>query len=159
MAISVGIVGALSAFYHDSLDIYNQEHRELAAFRLIAKMPTIAAWSYKNEMGHPLNYPSNKLDYCSNFLYMMFALRTDEYEVDPVVADALDKLLILHADHEQNCSAATVRVIGSSQASLYASIAGGIAPNHVEAKQGYIGNRHGHHSSIGRCRQVDRCRR
>ena len=89
-------------------------------------MPTFAAWAYKNEVGHPVNYPDNSLDYCGNFLKMMFALPADSYEVDPVIANALDKLLILHADHEQNCSTSTVRVVGSSQASLYASISAGI---------------------------------
>jgi len=127
MGVLSSLICSLTAFYPESLDPnVDGEGVDLTIIRLLAKMPTIAAWSYKNEMGHPLNYPKNSLDYCSNFLYMMFALRTEEYEVDPIVAEALDKLLILHADHEQNCSAATVRVIGSSHASLYASIAGGI---------------------------------
>jgi len=105
-------------------------------------MPTFAAWAYKNEVGHPVNYPDNNLDYCSNFLKMMFALPAAEYEVDPVVANALDKLLILHADHEQNCSTSTVRIVGSSQASLYASISAGInalwGPLHGGANQAVI---------------------
>lgn len=127
MGVLSSLICSLTAFYPESLDPnVDGEGVDLTIIRLLAKMPTIAAWSYKNEMGHPLNYPKNRLDYCSNFLYMMFGLRTDEYQVDPIVAEALDKLLILHADHEQNCSAATVRVIGSSHASLYASIAGGI---------------------------------
>ncbi len=127
MGVLSALVASLTAFYPQSIDPHNSpEGVNLTITRLLAKLPTIAAWSYKNEMGHPLNYPNNKLGYSANFLYMMFALRTYDYEVDPVVADALDKLLILHADHEQNCSAATVRVVGSSQASLYVSIAAGI---------------------------------
>jgi citrate synthase len=98
----------------------------MSIIRIIAKMPTFAAWSYKNQMGHPVQYPDNSLDYCSNFLKMMFGLPTENYNVDPVVTRALDKLLILHADHEQNCSASTVRIVGSSQASLYASLSAGI---------------------------------
>jgi len=127
MGVLSSLVTSLTAFYPESLDpIVNSEAVDLTITRLLAKLPTLAAWAYKNEMGHPLNYPNNKLDYCSNFLYMMFALRPEEYEVNPVVANALNKLLILHADHEQNCSAATVRVVGSSMASLYASISAGI---------------------------------
>ncbi len=127
MGVLSSLVCTLTAFYPESLDPnVSPEAVDLTITRLLAKIPTIAAWSYKNEMGHPLNYPDNTLDYCSNFLYMMFALPTEKYDVDPVVADALNKLLILHADHEQNCSAATVRVVGSSQASLYASISAGI---------------------------------
>jgi citrate synthase len=114
----------------------------LTIIRLLAKMPTIAAWSYKNEMGHPLNYPNNALDYCANFLYMMFAYPTEKYEPDPVVVDALNKLLILHADHEQNCSTSTVRIVGSSQASLYSAVAAGInalwGPLHGGANQEVI---------------------
>ncbi len=127
MGVLSSLVTSLTAFYPESLDpLVNSEAVDLTITRLLAKLPTMAAWSYKNEMGHPLNYPNNKLDYCSNFLYMMFSLRPEEYEVNPVVARALNKLLILHADHEQNCSAATVRIVGSSMASLYASISGGI---------------------------------
>merc|ERR1712054_570662 len=121
------LVTSLTAFYPESLDpTTSPEGVDLTIERLLAKLPTIAAWSYKNEMGHPVNYPNNQLDYVSNFLYMMFGFRTENYEVNPVVRDALNKLLILHADHEQNCSAATVRVVGSSQASLYASVSAGI---------------------------------
>ncbi len=105
-------------------------------------MPTFAAWAYKNEVGHPVNYPDNSLDYCSNFLKMMFALPAEKYEVDPIVATALDKLLILHADHEQNCSTSTVRMVGSSQASIYASVSAGInalwGPLHGGANQSVI---------------------
>jgi citrate synthase len=105
-------------------------------------MPTFAAWSYKKKMGQPVNYPNNNLDYCSNFLHMMFALPTMQYDINPVVTKALDKLLILHADHEQNCSASTVRIVGSSQASLYASISAGInalwGPLHGGANQAVI---------------------
>jgi citrate synthase len=108
----------------------------------MAKISTIAAWSYKNSVGHPANYPNNKLDYVSNFLHMMFAFPTEDYEVNPVVVDALNKLLILHADHEQNCSTSTVRLVGSSQASLYTSVAAGIGalwgPLHGGANQAVI---------------------
>jgi citrate synthase len=108
----------------------------------LAKMPTFAAWAYKNEVRHPVNYPDNKLDYCSRFLKMMFALPAENYEVDPVVASALDKLLILHADHEQNCSTSTVRIVGSSKASIYSSISAGInalwGPLHGGANQEVI---------------------
>jgi citrate synthase len=109
---------------------------------MLAKMPTLAAWSYKNEIGHPVTYPDNAMEYCPNFLKMMFSVPTEEYEVNPVVADALDKLLILHADHEQNCSTSTVRIVGSSQASLYASISAGVnalwGPLHGGANQAVI---------------------
>lgn len=121
------MVCSLTAFYPESLDPnVSPEGVNLTITRLLAKIPTIAAWSYKNETGHPLNYPDNTLDYCSNFLQMMFSLPTEKYEVDPVVSKALNQLLILHADHEQNCSTSTVRVVGSSQASLYAAISAGM---------------------------------
>jgi citrate synthase len=110
--------------------------------RSLAKMPTFAAWAYKNAVGHPVNYPDNSHDYCSRFLKMMFALPAEQYEVDPVVAQALDKLLILHADHEQNCSTSTVRIVGSSKASIYSSISAGInalwGPLHGGANQEVI---------------------
>ena len=110
--------------------------------RLLAKMPTFAAWAYKNKMGHPVNYPDNSLDYCGNFMKMMFSLPSEKYEIDPVISKALDKLLILHADHEQNCSTSTVRIVGSSQASIYASISAGInalwGPLHGGANQSVI---------------------
>ncbi len=127
MGVMSSLVSSLAAFYPESLDPnINSKVIDLNIIRLIAKMPTLAAWSYKNEMGHPVNYPDNSLGYAANFLKMMFSLPTEEYEVNAVAANALDKLLILHADHEQNCSAATVRVVGSSEATLYASIAAGI---------------------------------
>ncbi len=127
MGVLSSLVTALTAFYPESLDPNRSgDEVNLSIIRILAKMPTFAAWAYKNEVGHPVNYPDNRLDYCSNFLKMMFALPAEEYEVDPVVANALDKLLILHADHEQNCSTSTVRIVGSSQASLYASISAGI---------------------------------
>ncbi|MDQ8037895.1 MAG: citrate synthase [Pedobacter sp.] len=127
MAVMCGVVGALSAFYHDNLDINNAEHRRIAAIRLIAKMPTIAAMSYKYNAGQPFVYPDNKLDYASNFLRMMFAVPCEEYVVNPVVAKAMDRIFILHADHEQNASTSTVRLTGSTGANPYACIAAGIA--------------------------------
>ena len=127
MAIMVGVVGSLSAFYHDSTDIRNPRHREIAAHRMIAKMPTIAAASYKHSIGTPFVYPKNTLSYTGNFLRMMFALPTEEYQVDPVAEKALDLIFILHADHEQNASTSTVRLAGSSAANPFACIASGIA--------------------------------
>lgn len=127
MAIMVGVVGALSAFYHDSLDIHDPEQRHLASMRLIAKMPTIAAMAYKYTCGQPFVYPSNKLSYTENFLNMMFSVPADDYEPNPIFAAALDKIFILHADHEQNASTSTVRLAGSSQANPFACIAAGIA--------------------------------
>ena len=143
MGVLSSLVTALTAFYPESLDPNRSgDAVNLSIIRILAKMPTFAAWAYKNEVGHPVNYPDNNLDYCSNFLKMMFALPAAEYEVDPVVANALDKLLILHADHEQNCSTSTVRIVGSSQASLYASISAGInalwGPLHGGANQAVI---------------------
>jgi citrate synthase len=124
------------------MDHQTPEQEHLSIVRLLAKMPTIAAWAYKNQMKHPVNYPKNSLDYCSNFLYMMFALPVEEYQVNPVVVDALNKLLILHADHEQNCSTSTVRLVGSSRASLYSSVSAGInalwGPLHGGANQEVI---------------------
>jgi citrate synthase len=127
MAVMVGVVGALSAFYHDSLDINNPEHREISAFRLIAKLPTIVAMAYKYNMGQPFMYPKNNLDYTSNFMRMMFGVPAEEYTVNPVLVRALDRILILHADHEQNASTSTVRLAGSSGANPFACIASGIA--------------------------------
>ncbi|RMG31900.1 MAG: citrate (Si)-synthase, partial [Gammaproteobacteria bacterium] len=127
MAIMVGVVGSLSAFYHDSLDIHNPRHREIAAHRLIAKMPTIAAASYKHSIGEPYIYPDNSLSYVGNLLKMMFAVPSEPYEVDPVAERALDLIFILHADHEQNASTSTVRVAGSSGANPFACVASGIA--------------------------------
>jgi citrate synthase len=127
MAVMVGVVGALSAFYHDVLDIRNPQDRQLAAIRLIAKMPTIAAASFTYSMGRPQRYPDNRLDYSANFLQMMFGLPSEEYVVDPVLARAMDIIFILHADHEQNASTSTVRLAASSGASPFACIAAGIA--------------------------------
>ncbi|PJE80590.1 Citrate synthase [invertebrate metagenome] len=127
MAIMCGVVGALSAFYHDSLDINNERHREIAAYRLISKMPTLAAMAYKYSIGQPFVYPRNNLDYASNFLHMMFATPCEPYDVNPVLARAMDRLFLLHADHEQNASTSTVRLAGSSGANPFACIASGIA--------------------------------
>jgi citrate synthase len=127
MATMVGVVGALSAFYHDSLDISDDAHRRVAAFRLIAKMPTIVAMSYKYSIGQPFVYPQNDLSYTANFMRMMFAVPAEEYRVNPVLVRALDRIFILHADHEQNASTSTVRLSGSSGANPFACIAAGIA--------------------------------
>ncbi|MCQ1056573.1 citrate synthase [Photobacterium sp. DNB23_23_1] len=127
MAVMCGVVGALAAFYHDSLDINNDTHREITAFRLLSKMPTLAAMCYKYSNGQPFIFPRNDLDYAENFLHMMFATPCEEYEVSPVVARAMDKIFTLHADHEQNASTSTVRLAGSSGANPFACIAAGIA--------------------------------
>ena len=127
MAILCGVTGALSAFYHDSTDINDPHQRMIASRRLIAKMPTLAAMAFKYSKGLPFNYPRNDLSYAENFLHMCFSVPTEEYEINPVVADAMDKILILHADHEQNASTSTVRLAGSSGANPFACIAAGIA--------------------------------
>ena len=127
MAVLVGMVGALSAFYHDSTDIANPCHRMVASYRMIAKMPTLAAWAYKYSLGQPFMYPRNDLRYSENFLHMMFANPCEPYRVNPVLARAMDRILILHADHEQNASTSTVRLAGSSGANPFACIAAGIA--------------------------------
>ncbi|EFO33659.1 citrate (Si)-synthase [Roseibium sp. TrichSKD4] len=127
MAIMVGTVGALSAFYHDSTDIADPHQRMIASLRMIAKMPTIAAMAYKYHIGQPFVYPRNDLDYASNFLHMCFAVPCEEYKVNPVLARAMDRIFILHADHEQNASTSTVRLAGSSGANPFACIAAGIA--------------------------------
>ncbi len=127
MAIMCGVVGALSAFYHDSTDINDPHARMVASYRLIAKMPTIAAMAYKYSLGQPFNYPQNNLSYAENFLYMLFAVPAEDYEMNPVLSRAMDRLLILHADHEQNASTSTVRLAGSSGANPFACIAAGIA--------------------------------
>ncbi|MBU3070292.1 citrate (Si)-synthase [Aestuariicella sp. G3-2] len=127
MAIMCGVVGALSSFYHDSLDITNEQHRQISAHRLIAKMPTLAAMCYKHHVGQPFMYPNNKLSYSENFLHMMFGTPCDDPEVNPVLARAMDKIFLLHADHEQNASTSTVRLAGSSGANPFACIAAGIA--------------------------------
>jgi len=143
MGVLASLFCAQTAFYPESLDPNRSDDLVyLSIIRSLAKMPTFAAWSYKNAMGHPVNYPDNELDYCSRFLKMMFALPGQRYEVDPVVASALNQLLILHADHEQNCSTSTVRIVGSSRASIYASISAGInalwGPLHGGANQEVI---------------------
>ncbi len=127
MAVLCGVVGALSAFYHDSLDINDPEHRRISAFRLIAKLPTIAAWAYKYTIGQPFMYPRNDLGYAENFLYMMNAVPAEPYHVSPVLARAMDRIFILHADHEQNASTSTVRLAGSTGANPFACLAAGIA--------------------------------
>ncbi|MBS0186104.1 MAG: citrate synthase [Proteobacteria bacterium] len=127
MAIMVGVVGALSAFYHDSLDIQDEDQRLIASLRLIAKMPTLAAMAYKYSIGQPFVYPKNKYSYAENFLYMMFSIPTEEWEPNPLFSKALDQILILHADHEQNASTSTVRLASSSGANPFACLAAGIA--------------------------------
>ncbi|MCZ6666389.1 MAG: citrate synthase [Gammaproteobacteria bacterium] len=127
MAIMCGVVGALSAFYHDSTDISDAHQRMVASYRLIAKMPTIAAWAFKYSLGQPFIYPRNDLSFAENFLHMLFATPCEDYKVNPVVANAMDRILILHADHEQNASTSTVRLAGSSGANPFACIAAGIA--------------------------------
>jgi citrate synthase len=143
MGVVSSVTCALSSFYPESLNPNRGEVKiNLTMTRLLAKFPTIAAWAYKNSIGHPVIYPKNKLGYVDNFLNMMFSMPTEEYEMDPVVSNALDKLLILHADHEQNCSTSTVRLAGSSQANLYSSIAAGVTalwgPLHGGANQEVI---------------------
>jgi citrate synthase len=143
MGIMAASLCTLSTFYPESQDPARPtEAIDLTIHRLIAKIPTLAAWAYKNAMRHPLMYPLNKFEYCENFLYMMFANPSEKYYADPVIVSALNKLLILHADHEQNCSASTVRIVGSSQANLYASISAGVSalwgPLHGGANQAVI---------------------
>ncbi|MGI9388617.1 MAG: citrate synthase, partial [Boseongicola sp.] len=139
MAIMVGVVGAMSAFYHDSTDISDPWQREVASIRLIAKMPTIAAWAYKYYIGQPFVYPRNDLDYASNFLRMCFAVPAEDYEVNPILSRAMDRIFTLHADHEQNASTSTVRLASSSGANPFACIAAGVAclwgPAHGGANQ------------------------
>jgi citrate synthase len=127
MAVLTGLVGALSAFYHDSTDINNPEHREIAAIRLIAKMPTLVAMAYKYGIGQPFVYPKNELSYSANFMHMMFATPCEEYKVNDVLVRAIDRIFILHADHEQNASTSTVRLCGSSGTNPFAAIAAGVA--------------------------------
>ncbi|MEO0574037.1 MAG: citrate synthase [Pseudomonadota bacterium] len=127
MAMVSGVVGSMSAFYHDSTDISDPRHREIFAHRIIAKLPTIAAAAYKHSLGQPFIYPRNDLDYCSNILNMFFGVPAEPYQIDPVAAEALDLLFILHADHEQNCSTSTVRMAASSGANPYSAIAAGIS--------------------------------
>jgi citrate synthase len=127
MAMTSAVVASLSAFYHDSMDIHNLRHREIFAHRIVAKMPTIAAAAHKHSLGQPFIYPRNDLDYCSNMLHMFFAVPCEPYHVDPVAAQALDLLFILHADHEQNASTSTVRLAGSTGANPYAAISAGVS--------------------------------
>ena len=127
MAVMVGVVGSMSAFYFNEMSVYDAADRQVSAYRLLAKVPTIAAWSYKYIMGQPFMYPNNKLNYAENFMHMMFATPCEEYVPNPILAKAFEKILILHADHEQNASTSTVRLVGSSGANPFASVAAGIA--------------------------------
>jgi len=142
MAVLSAGASALSTFYQDSQDPFNAQHVEISIHRLLAKMPTIAAWAYKKSIGQPYVYPLNHIGYAANFLNMMFSVPAEPYEVDPIVAEALDLLLVLHADHEQNCSTSTVRMVGSSHANLFASISAGLdalwGPLHGGANQAAI---------------------
>ena len=142
MAMLSGVVASMSAFYHDSTDIRNPADRDTFVHRIIAKLPTIAAAAYKHSLGQPFVYPQNRLDYCSNLLHMFFAVPSDEYGVNPVAAEALDLLFILHADHEQNCSTSTVRLAGSSGTNPYSAIAAGMSalwgPAHGGANEAVI---------------------
>lgn len=142
MGVMSALVSAMSGFYPDIFDEKGPDNTNDHIIRLLAKFPTLATWCYKKSQGHPINYPKNELDYCSNFLQMMFALPVEDYKIDPVVSSALNKLLILHADHEQNCSTSTVRLVGSSKANLYSSISAGISalwgPLHGGANQEVI---------------------
>lgn len=142
MAMLSSVVSALSTFYQDSHNPFDERQRHISTIRLLAKLPTIAAYAYKKSVGHPVVYPRNDLGYVENFLRMTFSVPAAEYDLDPVVVSALDKLLILHADHEQNCSTSTVRLVGSSQANLFASISAGInalwGPLHGGANQSVL---------------------
>ncbi len=142
MAVMCGVVGALSAFYHDSLDIHDPESRRISAFRLVAKVPTIAAWAYKYSVGQPFIYPRNDMTYAENFLHMFHAVPAEEYKVNPVLSKAMDLIMILHADHEQNASTSTVRLAGSTGANPFACIAAGIAslwgPSHGGANEAVL---------------------
>lgn len=143
MGVLSSMICSLASFYPESLDPNRDTAaKNLTIHRLLAKLPTLAAWSYKNSMRHPFNYPNNDFDYVKNFLHMMFSLPSEKYEVNPVIVSAMNKLLILHADHEQNCSTSTVRIVGSSQANLYATISAGISalwgPLHGGANQAVI---------------------
>jgi len=155
MAIMCGVVGALSSFYHDSTDIADPHARMIASYRLIAKVPTIAAMAFKYSLGQPFNFPQNKLTYAENFLQMLFGVPSEEYEINPVLARAMDRLLILHADHEQNASTSTVRLAGSSGANPFACIAAGIAslwgPAHGGANEAVLNmlNEIGDKSRVG----------
>jgi len=156
MAMVSGVVGSMSAFYHDTTDINNPRHRDIFAHRIIAKMPTIAAAAYKHTVGQPFAYPSNDLNYAQNLLHMFFTVPAEEYQVDQVAAEALDLLFILHADHEQNCSTSTVRMAGSSGANPYSAIAAGIAalwgPAHGGANEAVLNML----EQIGSVEQIDK---
>ena len=155
MAIMCGVVGALSAFYHDSTDIHDPQQRMIASRRLIAKIPTLAAMAYKYSVGQPFNHPRNNLTYAENFLHMCFAVPAEDFHVNPILADAMDKIFILHADHEQNASTSTVRLAGSSGANPFACIAAGIAslwgPAHGGANEAVLNmlTEIGHKDNIG----------
>ena len=157
MAIMCGVVGALSAFYHDSLDISDEQHREISAIRLMAKMPTLAAMTYKYTTGQPFMYPRNDLSYSENFLYMMFGNPCEEYKVNPILAKAMDTIFLLHADHEQNASTSTVRLAGSTGANPFACISAGIAalwgPSHGGANEAVLEmlNEIGDESRVDEC--------
>src|SRR3712207_2749006 len=142
MAMLSSVVSALSTFYQDSHNPFDEKQRNLSTIRLLAKLPTIAAYAYKKSIGHPFVYPRNDLGYVENFQRMTFSVPAQEYDLDPDVVSALDKLLILHADHEQNCSTSTVRLVGSSQANMFASISAGInalwGPLHGGANQSVL---------------------
>src|SRR5213082_70189 len=142
MPVLASAVSALSTFYQDSLDPFDAEHVEQSTIRLLAKLPTIAAYAYKKSVGQPLLYPDNSLGYVENFLRMTFGLPTQPYEVDPEIVKILDMLFILHADHEQNCSTSTVRLVGSSHANLFSSVAAGVdalwGPLHGGANQAVL---------------------
>ena len=156
MAMVSGVVGSMSAFYHDTTNISNPEHRDIFAHRIVAKLPTIAAAAYKHSLGQPFMYPRNDLDYCSDLLHMFFAVPASDYEVDPVAAEALDLLFILHADHEQNCSTSTVRLAGSSGTNPYSAIAAGISalwgPAHGGANEAVINML----DEIGEAKNIDK---
>lgn len=157
MAVMVSVVGAMAAFYPENSDVSDPKQREIAAFRLLAKIPTVAAWSYKYNLGQPFVYPQNKLDYAANFMHMMFATPCETYTPNPVLTKALDRILILHADHEQNASTSTVRLTGSSGANPFACIAAGIAslwgPAHGGANEAVLQmlEEIGSVSNIGKC--------
>jgi len=142
MGLLSSVTSALSTFYEDSFDVYDPRQVEISIHRLLAKIPTVAAYAYKKSMGQPYNYPKNALGYVDNFLRMMFALPTEDYEINPILSKALEKVLILHADHEQNCSTSTVRMVGSSHANLFASVAAGVCalwgPLHGGANQAVL---------------------
>lgn len=165
MAIMCGVVGALSAFYHDSTDISDPHQRMVASYRMVAKMPTIAGWAYKYSLGQPFIYPRNDLGFAENFLHMMFATPCEDYEINPIIAKAMDRILILHADHEQNASTSTVRLTGSSGANPFACISAGIAslwgPAHGGANEavlnmlGEIGSKDNIHNYIKKAKDPD----